>query len=351
MIIELNEESEEWNNFLNENQHYIFHRPEYFDFIKETFPNTRPQYFAVKEDKIRSIFPFFHITQPSLRSLMSKLFSIFQPKIISAAFNDYGGPCGDINKEDMVRILDSIKKNVPYIEIRQGLKKFEKELNHLPSKKYKRFVLELNDIDNVWKGIQKAKRKAIKKSEKTGTIVKDVPISDLNKLYKLYLKNMKSFGELPLPKKYFSNFYKHFIYKELGKCLGSYHNGKLISVLLGYCCSERVHIIIAVSDNRYLNLRPNDAVHWSMIEWACNSGYKYFDFGHTREESGQFEYKRKWGGTLKDLNRYYVLGRAKEMPSVDPTNPKYQLYIKLWKILPLWITRSIGPWLREGLGI
>ncbi|MBW3003617.1 GNAT family N-acetyltransferase [Candidatus Woesearchaeota archaeon] len=350
MIIELDEDGEEWRWFLENNEHYIFHRPEYLNFIKETFPNIKPQYFGIRErEHINTVFPFFHVNQPGLRKVLAKYFSIFQEKTVSCAFNDYGGPCGEENPI-IHEILENIKNGkYRYIEIRQGIERFDQSFEKYQKKQYKRFVLKLGDKEAVWKGIQKSKRKAIKKSQMGGIVVKEVPENEINSLYKIYLKNMKEFGELPYPKKYFSNFYKFFIKNGLGKIFGAYYKNKLISILIGYCCSNRVHIIIAVSEKKFLHLRPNDAVHWGFIEWANDRGYAYFDFGHTREDSGQMEYKRKWGGELKDLRRYYI--SQHEIPDVDPTNPNYQKYIKLWQKLPIFISKLIGPWLREGLGI
>ena len=34
---------------------------------------------------------------------------------------------------------------------------------------------------------------------------------------------------------------------------------------------------------------------------------------------------------------------ARDVPEVNPTNPKYRLMIALWQRLPLWLTRLIGP--------
>ena len=135
----------------------------------------------------------------------------------------------------------------------------------------------------------------------------------------------------------------------LGKIYGAYYQGKLVSALVGFCYQDRVHIIIAISDNNYKQFRPNDALHWRFIKWACNNDYQFFDFGRVREESGQFEYKRKWGPELLELPSYFLLWKAKEVPVVDPS--QYSLLVKIWKLMPLWLTRLIGMTLRKKLGI
>ena len=113
--------------------------------------------------------------------------------------------------------------------------------------------------------------------------------------------------------------------KRLGIIYGSYYQGKLVSALLGLHYQDRVHIVIAVSDPKYVEYRCNDAMHWHFIKWAIKNNYNYFDFGRVREESGQFEYKRKWGPELLELPSYFMLWNTKEIPIVDPKSRKYKL--------------------------
>jgi serine/alanine adding enzyme len=352
--IKLTPDMPEWKTFLTHNEHYIFHRPEYLRFIEETFPTVKSSYIGIVENNnLKLVFPFFHISQPGLRKVLSTGFSLFEEKLISCAFNDYGGPCGDADTDKLYAILKVVKArfNAPYIEIRQGLEKFDEPFKNLRKQTYKRFILSLGNKEHIWNGIQKYKRKAINKAASSGITTREISSDEVDSLYALYSLNMRAFGDPPYPKAFFANFYKHFVSAGLGKCFGAYLDGKLVAMLLGYCCSGRVHIIIAVSDDKYLDLRPNDAVHWAFISWACDNGYKLFDFGHTRENSGQFEYKQKWGGECRNLNRYYFIESDKELPAIDPTNPKYKSLINVWKKLPLPVTTTVGPWLREGFGI
>lgn len=336
-----------WNEFLEKNPHLIIHTPEYKEFIENTFKKTKTEYLAViknddeNEDKIGLILPIQIIIHPFLGR-----------KIISSAFLEYGSFSGEEN-EDLVReILHYINRNYSneydYLEIRQGLENFNKflEKNLIKRQEYKRFELKLIDLETNWKLIQKEKRKAIKKSEKEGIIVKEINNEQINEIYDLYCKNMKQFGSPCFPKQYFKNFFD----LKLGKCFGAYYNDKLVSLLLGFCYKDRIHLIIAVSDKNYLWSRCNDTVHWHFIKFAIKNNYKIIDFGRVRAESGQFEYKRKWGCELKDLDHFYDLYKIKELPNEDPKNPKFKILTEIWKNLPLIITKKLGPWAREGTG-
>tara|TARA_Y100000034_G_scaffold134902_1_gene204739 strand:- start:1696 stop:2763 length:1068 start_codon:yes stop_codon:yes gene_type:complete len=352
-IIDLDQNNETildtWKNFLDNYPHLIIHTPKYKEFLEKTFPNTKIQYLAVViDDEIKTILPINMISHSDFikNALLDK-------KIISSAFLEYGSFAGEENQVFVDEILNHIhqnhSKNYNYLEIRQGLENFNKFLEKKLIKKteYKRFELKLIDIETNWKLIQKEKRKAIRKSEKEGIVVKELNQNHVAEIYKLYLKNMKQFGSPPFPKTYFTNFFE----LNLGKCFGAYYNDELVSFLLGFCHKQSINLIIAVSDRKFLWSRCNDAVHWHFIKYAINNNYNVVDFGRVRLESGQFDYKRKWGCELKDLDHFYDLYLTDKLPNEDPsTNKKLKLLTNIWKTFPLTITKKLGPWAREGIG-
>ena len=92
----LNPEDKTWIDFLKREEHFVFHRPEYLKFIESTFKNTKGYYIGIKENnKLKSIHPFFHLQKNGIKKILSKFSKeLFDEKIMSAAFNDYGGNAG-----------------------------------------------------------------------------------------------------------------------------------------------------------------------------------------------------------------------------------------------------------------
>ena len=340
-IIKLDINDQRWQEFLSRDDHLVFHIPQYKKFIEEAFGTTYTVLAAVDNDEIKAILPLVEIKSKLLGN-----------KIISSAYIEYGGFAGDeASISHILHFLDQQHKhNHDYLEIRGGLDSFNAILSSKLIKRnwYKRFILPLENEKETWNKIQHSKRKAINRGLES-LQVKEVPLVDLKIFYELYCRNMKSFGSPPYSQNYFKSFYDTIINNHIGKIFGSYHQGKLVSALIGFCYRDRVHILIAVSDPTYNEYRPNDAMHWSFIKWACNNNYKWFDFGRVREDSGQFEYKQKWGPTLMDLPSYFLLWKAKEVPEVDPK--KHELLVKVWKKLPLRATKLLGMRIRKGLGI
>jgi hypothetical protein len=41
--------------------------------------------------------------------------------------------------------------------------------------------------------------------------------------------------------------------------------------------------------------------------------------------------------------------RAKELPNLNPTNPRFEKMIQIWKHLPLGVTKVVGPMIVKNL--
>ncbi len=338
-LVELKEFNNSWNYLLQQHKHEYFHTPQFISLMNEAFGDVRLVCIQDEYEIIKIALPLAFVKSMILGS-----------KLISAPYIEYGGPVGDMAYLPLLlkELERKYGKRYAHLEIRGENKTLEKDMKKVDL--YKKFELPLSSEEEIWKGIQRSKRKAINKSKKHLQVHK-LKEKDIDEYYKLYCKNMKAFGSPPYSKKYFQSFFKHMVASDMGKVYGAYYEGKLCAALLGFIYRKKVHILLAVSDPKFREYRPNDAVHWTFIDWALKNEYKVFDFGRVREESGQFEFKRKWGAELKELPSYFMLWKGGKIPSLDPHDKKMKLATKVWKKLPAPIARVFGMRLRKELGI
>src|SRR5690606_24643145 len=80
-----------------------------------------------------------------------------------------------------------------------------------------------------------------------------------------------------------------------------------------------------------------------ILEFAVREGYEFFDFGRSTRDSGTYRFKKQWGARAYEHYWYYLLPKGGSMPGLNPDNPKYKLLIATWKLLPVWLTKIIGP--------
>jgi hypothetical protein len=89
-------------------------------------------------------------------------------------------------------------------------------------------------------------------------------------------------------------------------------------------------------------------LYWSLLERAAQRCQETFDFGRSSPDSNTCRFKKQWGAVPEPAEWQYHL-RAGSAADMRPENPRYRLLIRLWKRLPLWLTRLIGPRIVRGI--
>jgi FemAB-related protein (PEP-CTERM system-associated) len=83
-------------------------------------------------------------------------------------------------------------------------------------------------------------------------------------------------------------------------------------------------------------------MYLALQEWCVERGYRVFDFGRSRRDSGAFDFKRRQGFEPRALNYRYRFVRDQRLPSLTPSNPRTRLLRESWSRLPRWITRALS---------
>jgi lipid II:glycine glycyltransferase (peptidoglycan interpeptide bridge formation enzyme) len=91
-------------------------------------------------------------------------------------------------------------------------------------------------------------------------------------------------------------------------------------------------------------------MYWNLMQAAAARGCRLFDFGRSKLGTGAYDFKKNWGFTAQPLPYEYKLYGAAALPDNNPLNPKYQLFIKMWKKLPLPLANFMGPYIVRNLG-
>jgi FemAB-related protein (PEP-CTERM system-associated) len=98
------------------------------------------------------------------------------------------------------------------------------------------------------------------------------------------------------------------------------------------------------------DLKGNDFMYWSVMKKACEENIDIFDYGRSMIGSGAYHFKKHWGFEPEILPYQYRLIRSDELPNLNPSNSRFQLMIKAWKMLPLSVAGLIGPPIARRLG-
>ena len=88
-----------------------------------------------------------------------------------------------------------------------------------------------------------------------------------------------------------------------------------------------------------------------MLEYACDKGYAYFDFGRSSPDEGTYKFKKQWGPKPTPLHWHYIFIDGKPEDPGTSEKSKFVKAIQYWQKLPVVITRIVGPSIRKHIGL
>ncbi|MFM7926730.1 MAG: GNAT family N-acetyltransferase, partial [Pirellula sp.] len=110
----------------------------------------------------------------------------------------------------------------------------------------------------------------------------------------------------------------------------------------------RTEIPSASSLRRWNSAGVNMWMYWKLLERAIEKGSREFDFGRSTHGSGTYKFKEQWGAKPHPaIWQYYV--RKGDPSDMRPDSPTKVRFVNLWKKLPLWLTRLVGPSIVRGI--
>jgi hypothetical protein len=90
-------------------------------------------------------------------------------------------------------------------------------------------------------------------------------------------------------------------------------------------------------------------LYWSLLEHYCNKRIKVCDMGRSLNGSGNETYKMKWRPRKSPLAYWYYLPKGGHVPELNQKSAKFQLAIRVWRLLPAFVVRTLGPRLIRGI--
>ena len=273
---------------------------------------------------IAGVLPLF-----SVKSLL------FCKSLVSLPFAAYGGILAD-NQEVADQLFEKAKgitcsDGLDYLELRNR----DGRIENLPLKElyvfFRRKIFE--DVESNMTAIPRKSRRMIRQGEKAGLTYEFGREELLPEFYEILARSYHRLGSPVFSTKLFKNLLEEFK-EQANILLVRNREGKSISSVLTFFYNDQVLPYYAGSLLEYRDLAPNDYMYWQLMKYGCENGYKLFDFGRSKIDTGSYDFKRHWGFEPEPLPYQYFLNRIDEVPNLSPANPKYQKKIEMWRKLP-----------------
>jgi serine/alanine adding enzyme len=336
---------EAWDSFVMDTEDgTCYHLSGWKDIFEKTYGHRTYYLFAVEHeedagDKITGILPLILIKS-----------AIFGTFLVSLPIFDHVGICAHSDEAEVSLIEKAIeiakKKKAKFVEFRQSApiqSNNEEKFNKLIVKSHKiTLLLDLPiSSEELLKSFKAKLRSQIKKPVKEGCKFVAGGLDQLDNFYEVFATNMRDLGTPVNSKSLFKNILEEF--PEDSK-IGVVLKGReplAAGFIIGF--KEKLQIPWASSLRKFNPLSPNMLLYWGILEYACEKGYRIFDFGRSSPEEGTHKFKEQWGPKALPLYWHYWVADGREKPELNPDNPKFQTFIKIWQNLPLPIANLIGP--------
>jgi FemAB-related protein (PEP-CTERM system-associated) len=311
----------------------VYHLSTWRHILSEAFGKRWYLIAAFQDGMIRAGVPLVH--------MKSRLFGNF---LVSMPYVNYGGVlCEDAAlAEPVLQAAAGLGQQLgaQHLELRH----LDNCYPQLPVRREKASMwLPLPDTAQELMASFKAKlRSQVRKGEKNGLGVKIGAAELLEDFYTVFARNMRDLGTPVYGRALFRLILEAFPdTARIVVVTGAGEHPLAAGLLLGY--RERLEIPWASSLRAYNYLQSNMWLYWNCLRYACEQGYKIFDFGRSTVGEATFKFKEQWSAQPVLHYWHYHLNGTHALPCLNPQNATFHLAINLWRRLPLSVTQLVGP--------
>lgn len=310
----------------------FFHQTSWKRVMEQTYGYQPYYFYAARGNQLTGIAPSFLVSS-----------WISGKCLLSVPFAVYGGVCAsDGESEQALRehLEDLAEKlRVDYLELRSRSGQLPQ--GYFPNTRYSTFTLPLvPDTEAMYASFPKDIRYMIRKGEKAG--LRCVRGTDqVEALYRLMTINLRRLGTPAFPRALFDN-----LISQHGSQIDVtvlYSRNEPVAGGMSFFFKDTMQPYYIGSTDKAKVLAANNILWWELIKTAAKSGCRTFDFGRSKNGSGNFDFKKKWNPNVETLGYQVRLVKRKSLPNFSPTNPKFDLAMAMWKRVPLGLTRVLGP--------
>jgi FemAB-related protein (PEP-CTERM system-associated) len=315
----------------------FFHRAGWRQVMEEAFGHSAWFMYAEADGQIQAVLP--------LAQVKSRLFG---NTLCSLPFCVYGGIAA-VNREaadavDAAAQALAGRLNVDHLEYRQM---HPTHADWLHKTLYATFRKPLHaDPDRNLLAIPRKQRAMVRKGIAGG--LNSTIDADIDRFFDCYAESVHQLGTPVFSRHYFEMLQR--VFGDDCEVLCVQQAGKPVCAVLSFLFRDEILPYYGGGGAAARSLAGNDFMYWEVMRRACASGCKLFDFGRSKYGTGAFAFKKNWGFEPQALHYDYQLHRGKTLRDMQPLNPRLQLFIKAWRLLPLSLANAIGPHIVRQLG-
>ena len=312
------------------------------ELVHQTYGYDIHRFEAVQNDEVMGCLVLAHVRHP-----------IFGNYLATSPFGSYGGFAYK-SLEARDALLDEVQKLSDALGVEYCVLRFVDDGNTSPSPWlqnpiYSTYLIDLPaNAEELWGRFGSQHRKHTRQALKKGFEIQFGHLELLDDAYEALAQSMHELGSPYHSKEYLLR---------MATLLGDDLEFAIVRDAKGALAGSAV---LVYQDGMATNLHANilrdfrsnyagEFLYWSMLEHYCQKGLQVCDMGRSLNGSGNETYKTKWRPRKVPLAYWYYLPKGGPIPELNQKSAKFQFAIRVWKLLPAFVVRALGPHVIRGI--
>lgn len=309
-----------------------YHRWTWRQAIEDTFGHKAYYLAAGDGSAVKGVLPLFWIKS-----------RVFGQSLVSVPFFSYGGVLAT-----SAEARDSLLNAAAELAAKLGARRVELRQGSVSDYGWcgvsGKVMMEVDlpsATGELWNRLSSRLRNKIRNAEKHGFRSQWGGIENVEHFYPVFAGNMRNLGTPVYPRSWFENLCR--CAPASTRIITLWEGTKPIAAAFLSSFRETMEAPWICSLPEARKSYSSVLLYWSFLQWAIGRGSRKFDLGRCTPGGGTYEFKRLWGCNERPLHWYYWLAPGAPVPQLQKENPKFQVAIRLWKHLPLFVANQLGP--------
>lgn len=330
----------DWQSYIDQHaQGTLFHGLSWKRAVEQAFGHRSWYLIARRGGRTVGVLPLFEV-----RSVLAGRL------LVSVPYGTYGGILGDDSSccRALFQAAESLAGRIGSQSLQ--LRSVHAAIPRLPVQRtHATFRRPLPLVtQDVLAGFPRKARAAARRASNRGDLSVEFDGAHLKTLWQLYARSMRRLASPNYPYRFFN---------ALARALPGRHvvqivhcQGRPVAGLLTLLHRDTVMPYFMGTDERADIYGLSHYLYLRSMEWGVENGYRIYDFGRTRvNNSGPFNFKRYCGFEPTLLEYQSLVMPGKVAPDLSPGSPRWAAARRVWKTLPLSLTRPLGGWLSKSI--
>jgi len=316
----------------------VFHRMAWSEAVEAAYGHRPMHLTAWTAGRLVGVLPLMEVRSALVgRVLVSVPYATYggiladADEVAAAMVSAAGGLCRDVAARYLeFRHRDPNALNLPRVD---RYDTFRKELPERPE----------DVLPSLPRKTRAAARKGLKALGEDAAAVGD---GWLDAIYDLYAVTLRRLGSPNYRRRLF-----HALARNYGAdcvCMAVRDAGRPVAGVVSFRFRDELVPYFSGSCDDAMEKNANNVMYLRLMEYAVRQGLRVFDFNRSRRDNhGPHAFKRYHGFQPSPLNYQFVLNKAAALPNLSPSNKKYALAGRVWRKLPLWLTRAAGGYVTK----